>query len=165
MVLRIHVLVLYLLCVYAQNYSNNNIRTLATCFFCLWLAWNKHVCVLCCIKSKYAHIAFTTSETLALRGCVNTKYDVIGPDIQTSTGRLGLIPLRIVGVHTFNGNGPLFQSIPGITSKLHHSTHSPCVVTTGQVTVLHEGFVAVACCKGCGRKTLSVEWWLLSNSR
>lgn len=109
------------------------------------------------IKSKYAHIAFSASKTLALRGCVNTKYDVCGPDVQTSAGRLSLIPLGIVGVHAFNGNRPLFQSIPRITSKFHHSSHCPCVVTTGQVTVLHEGFVAVSCCKGCGRKIFSVE--------
>lgn len=76
-----------------------------------------------------------------------------GPDIQTSAGRLGLVPLGIIGIHAFNGDRPLFQSIAGITGKLHHSSHCPSVVATSQVTVLHKGFVAVACSKGCGRKS------------
>lgn len=66
-------------------------------------------------------------------------------DILTSAGRLGLIPLGIVRVHAFNGDRTLFQSIARVTGKLHHSSHCPSVVTTGQVTVLHKGLVAVAC--------------------
>lgn len=73
-------------------------------------------------------------------------------DIQTSAGRLSLVPLGIVGVHTFNGDRALFQSIARVAGKLHHSSHGPSAVAAGQVTVLHKGFVTVACCKGWGEK-------------
>lgn len=72
-----------------------------------------------------------------------------GIDIQTSAGRLGLVPQGVVGVHAFDGDGPLFQSIARVTGKLNHSSYRPTVVAAGQVTVLNEGFVAVARCKGC----------------
>ena len=83
-----------------------------------------------------------------------------GTDIQTSAGGLSLIPLGIVGIHAFNGDRALLQSIARVTGKLHHSSHCPSVVTTGQVTILHEGLVAVACCKGCGEKVQRLfQWW------
>lgn len=72
--------------------------------------------------------------------------------LQTSACRLRLVPLRIVRIHTFNGDRSLFQGVSRVTGKLHHSPHCPRVVTAGQVTVLYKRLVAVACCKGCRGK-------------
>lgn len=74
--------------------------------------------------------------------------------IRTSACRFGLIPLRIVRVHAFNGDRTLFQSVARVAGKLHHSSHSPRTVPTGQVTIFNEGFIAVSCCKGCETKKM-----------
>ena len=76
-------------------------------------------------------------------------------DIQTSAGRLSLVPLGIIGDDAFNGYRSLFQSVARVTGKLHDSSHCPSVVATGQVTVFHKRLVAVARCKGCSTKTFS----------
>lgn len=75
-------------------------------------------------------------------------------EIRTSAGRLGLVPLGIVGVRAFNGDRALLQGVAGVAGKLHHSSHCPGAVATGEVAVLHKGFVAVACCKGWGAKKM-----------
>lgn len=74
----------------------------------------------------------------------NSQCNGVRREVRTSAGGLRLVPLGIVGVHAFNGDRALFQSVSRVAGKLHHGPHCPGAVAAGQVTVLHKRFVAVA---------------------